>query len=69
MRRTINIVKKIKVIPSFSIHSKEEEKKPISDLEKPKKHKPSREPTVPLRPLLNRPQAELHNNPNFLYNL
>lgn len=40
MRRTINIVKKVKVIPSFSIHSKEEEKKPISDLEKPKKHRP-----------------------------
>ena len=39
-QRVINIIKKVKVIPSFSIHSKEEEKKPKSDLEKPKNHKP-----------------------------
>jgi hypothetical protein len=54
MRRTINIVKKVKVIPSFSIHSKEEEKKPKSEIEKPKpkKHKPIS-----------------NNNPSFLYNV
>ena len=53
MKRTINIVKKIKVLPSFSIHSKQEEKPFKSDLEKQKPvHKPVH-----------------NNNPSFLYNL
>ena len=39
-QRAINIIKKIKVIPSYKTNSKEEEKPFKSDLEKPKKHKP-----------------------------
>ena len=39
-QRVINIIKKIKVLPSYKTNSKEEEKPFQSDLEKPKKHKP-----------------------------
>ena len=40
MKKIINIVKKVKVLPAFKTHSKEEEKPFQSDLEKPKKSKP-----------------------------
>jgi len=40
MKRSINIMKNIKVIPSFKLQSNKEEEKPIkSDLEKKKKVK------------------------------
>jgi hypothetical protein len=39
MKRSINIIKNIKVLPSFKLEGKEEEEKYKSDLEKPKRIK------------------------------
>jgi len=39
MKRSINIIKNIKVLPSFKIEGKEEERKYKSEIEKPKRIK------------------------------
>ena len=45
MKRSINIIKNIKVLPSFKLEGKEEEKKYKSDLEKPKRIKREKKDT------------------------